>query len=132
MLRQVMFARVADDEDDDRFFVERRSHAQRRTEISAGGTAAENSFQASQHARHLKRFTIRDVDHFVDVLDVNVWWDDLLADAFDEIRSRFDDLSGLFVRLEDRTVRIGADDANARILFFEKTAGAGNRAASAE
>src|SRR6185369_4798608 len=129
MLRQVVLPGIADDEDDDRVFVERRSDAQRRGEIRARRATAKNSFQASQHARQLKRLTIRYIDHFIDVLDVNIRRHDLLTDTFDEIGRRFDNLSGLFVSLEDRAVRIGADDANTRILFFEKTTGARDRSA---
>src|ERR1043166_5248720 len=63
---------------------------------------------------------------------MNVRWHDFLADPFDEIRSRLNDFSGLFISFENRAVRIGSDDANPRILFLEKATGAGDRAARAE
>src|SRR5215213_6582831 len=127
-----MFAGVTNNEHNDCILIERGGHAQRRGEISSCGSAAENSLHPPQHARQLKRFTISDVDYFIDVLDVNVRWHDLLSDSLDEIRSRLYDLSGLFVILENRAVRIGADDADARILFFQITTSARDRAASAE
>src|SRR5689334_5944303 len=119
MLRQIMFAGVTDNEHNESILIERGGYAQRGGEIGPRGSAAKNSLQAPQHARQLKRFTISHVDHFVDVLDVHVRWDDLLPDSLDEIRSGFNDLSGLFVSLEDRAVGIRADDANARILLLK-------------
>src|SRR6185503_17811408 len=127
-----MFASVTNNEHNDCILIERGGNTQCRGEIGSGGSAAENSLHASQHARHIKRFTIGDVDHFIDVLDVNVRWHDFLPDPLDEVRSGFYNLSGLLVSLEDRAVGISADDANARIFFFEIATGARNRAAGAE
>src|SRR6185369_1704143 len=132
MLRQIVFASITNNEHNDCILVERGCNAQRGGEIGAGRSAAENSLHSSQHTRQLKRFTIGDVDYFIYVLDMNVRWHDLLSDPLDKIRSSFYDLSGLFVILEDRAVRISADDANTRIFFFEKSTSARNRAAGAE
>src|SRR5690349_7360357 len=127
-----MLASVANNEDDDRTLVKIVRHAQSSSEICASRTAAKNSFQAPKHPRHLKRFTVRDVDHFVDVLDVHVRRNNLLTDALDEIRSSLNYLPGLFISLEDRAIRIGADDPDARVLLFQIATGTGDRAARSE
>src|SRR5215216_135146 len=127
-----MFARIADDENYNGVLVEGAGYTQSGREISAGRSAAEDSLHSSQQPRQIKRFAIGNVDYFVNVLDVNVRRHDLLPDSLDEIRSRFDNLSGLFVSLENRAVRIGADDSDRRVLLLQETAGAGDRAAGAE
>src|SRR6185436_13559419 len=110
-----MLTGVANDKDDDRVLIESTRDTQCGSEIRASGSTAEDSLHTAQQPRQLKRFAIGYVDHLVNVLDVNVGWHNLLTDSLDEIRSRFDDLSGLFVSLENRTVRIGADDSDTRI-----------------
>src|SRR5689334_6193722 len=132
MLRQIMFAGVANDENNNGIFVEICSDAKCRGEIRSRRTAAKNSFQASELARQLKRFAIRNVDDFVDVLDVYVRRHNLLPDSFNQVRSGFHDLSGLFESLEDRTVGIRADNPDRRVCFLQKTAGARDRSAGAE
>src|ERR1700741_4030510 len=118
MLGQIMLAGVANNKDDNRVFVETTRDTQCGSEICASGSAAEDSLRTSQHARHLKRFAIGYVDYFVNVLDVNVGWNNLLTNSFNEVRSRLNNFSGLFVGLENRAVRIGADDSDVRIFLF--------------
>src|SRR5262245_1307531 len=110
MLRQVMLAGIANNENNDRILIKISRYSQSRSEICSGRTAAEDSFYSPELARHLKRITIRDVNHFVDVLDVHIRRNNFLADSLDEIRRRFNDLPCLFISLENRAVRIGADD----------------------
>src|ERR1043165_9242883 len=104
-----MLARVADDENYDRVLVEGAGDTQSGREISPGRSTAEDSLHSSQQPRQLERFTISNVDYLINVLDVNVNRHDLLADSLYEIRSRLHDFSRLFVGLENRSVRIGAD-----------------------
>src|ERR1043165_1647925 len=132
VLRKVMLAGIANDENNDRILIKIVRHSQSSGEICPRRTAAKDSFHSPEHAQHLKRFTIRDVDHFVDVLDVHVRRNDFLSDSLDEVRSRFNNLSGLFKGLENRAVRICADDPDARVSLFQKATRAGNRAAGAE
>src|ERR1041384_2837134 len=110
MLRQIMLAGVTNNKNYNRVLVQRACHTQRGGEIGAGGSTAEDPLQPAQHPRQLKRFTIGNVDYFIDILYMNVRRHDLLTDSLDEIRSRFNNLSCLFVSLENRSVRIGADD----------------------
>src|ERR1044072_4448934 len=132
MLRQIVLTRVANNKDDNRVLIETTRDTECGGEIRAGGSAAEDSFRASQQARHLERFAIGYVDNLVNVLDVNVRWHNLLTDTFNEIRSCFNNLSGFFESLENRTIRIGADDSDVRILLFQKTTSSRDRAAGAE
>ena len=118
VFRQVVLAGVANYENDDRVLIEIVCDAQSSGEICACRSAAKDSLQSPKHARQIERFPIRDVDHLVDVLDVHVRRNNFLTDTFDEIRSSLDDLPGFFVRLEDRTVGIGADDPDARVLLL--------------
>src|SRR6185295_1254987 len=103
-----MLTGVANNKDDNRVLVEITRDTECGSEIRASGSTAEDSLHASQQARQFKRFAIGYVDHLVNVLDVNIGWHNLLTDSFDEVRSRFHNLSGLFVSLENRTVGIGA------------------------
>src|SRR4029079_2231059 len=132
MLSQIMFASITNNEHNNCILIERGGNAQRRGQIRPRRSAAENPLRPPQHTRHFKRFTIGDVDYFVDVLDVNVRWHDFLPDSLDEIRRRLNYFSSLFVSLENRAIGIGADDANTRILFFEIATSARDRAAGAE
>src|SRR5437868_1802516 len=127
-----MLAGIANDENYDRVLVEILRHAQRGGQIRAGRAAAKYSFHSSEQARHLERLAIRYVDNFIDVLDVNVGRHNLLPDFLHQIRSRLDNLSGLFVSFENRTVRIGANDLDLRIFLFEEPACAGDSATSSE
>src|SRR5688572_7488180 len=132
MFRQVMLASVANNEYDYRVFVERVRDPQRCCEVRARRTAAEDAFDSSQLPGHLKRFAIRDVDHFINVLDMYVWRNDLLSDSFHQIRRRFDEVPGFFERFEDRTIRIRADDLDVWVLLFQKPASARDCAACSD
>ena len=57
---------------------------------------------------------------------------DLLADAFDQIRCRLWNLPGLFVGLVNRSDRIGPDNFYVGIFFLQVSPSAGNRAAGAD
>src|SRR5690242_2579974 len=87
-------------------------------EIRASGTAAEYPFHSSQVSRQFKRISISNIDHFVNIFNMNVGWHNLLADSFDQIRSCFNEFSRLLVGLEDRAIRICTDYAYAWILLF--------------
>ena len=132
VLRQVVLARVADDEDDDAALVCVARDLQSRREVRPRRAAAEDSFFASELARHLERVAVCDVDDLVNVAHVHVDGDDLLPDAFDEIWGRLVRAARLLVCLEDRAVRVCADDSDARILLFEEACRPRNRAARAE
>src|SRR6185369_15177183 len=132
MLRQVMLAGIANNEDYDCILVQISRDTQCRSEICAGRAAAKDSLQSPKLAGQFERFSIGDINHFVDVLDVYVRWNNLLADALDKVRSRLNNLSGLFVGLENRAVRICADNPDARVFLFQKPSGAGNRATRSE
>src|ERR1044072_8242934 len=101
MLRQVMLACIADNENDDCILIKTARHAQSRSKIGSSRAAAEYSFHSTKHARHLKRFAISHVNHFVDILDMNVCRNNLLPDSLDEVRRRLVNLSGLFVGFEN-------------------------------
>jgi len=118
MFRQVVLTGVTDNKDDDRVLIKITRDTECGSEICASGSTAEYSLNASQQPRQLKRFAIRYVNHLVNVLNVNVGWNNLLTDSFNEVRSRFNNLSRLFISLEDRTVWIGADDSDGRIFLF--------------
>src|SRR5678816_2410490 len=127
-----MLAGIADYENDDRILIKTTRHTQSRSEICASRSAAEDSFHSTEHARQFERFTISDVNHFVDILDVYVCRNDLLSDSLDEVRRRLDDLSGLFISFENRSVRICADNLDARVFLFQIATGARNRATGSE
>src|SRR6185369_3468521 len=132
MLRQVMFASVANNENHDRILVETLRDAQSCRKISAGRPAAEDSLQSPEQSRHFERFAIGYIYHFVDELDVDVRGDDFLADSSHEIRSRLWGFACFLVGLENRTVGIRADDPDRRILFFQIPAGSRDRAAGSD
>src|ERR1051325_4095397 len=101
VFRKVMLAGIANDENNDRILIKIVRHSQSSGEICPRRTTAKDPFHSPEHPRHLKRFTIRDVDHFVDVLDVHVRRNDFLSDSLDEIRSSLNDLPSLFIRLKN-------------------------------
>src|SRR5512145_3172268 len=59
---------------------------------------------------------------------MNVGRYDLLTNSFYKVRRSFNDLSCFFESLEDRTVRIGADDSDVWVFLFEESTGARNSA----
>src|SRR5215213_4077202 len=118
MLRQVMLASVANNKNYNCIFIEIARDTQSRSEIGTSRSTAKDPFHSPKHARQLERFTIRDVDHFIDILDVYIRGHDLLADSLDEVWSRLHDLSSFFIGLENRAVRICADDPDGGILLF--------------
>src|SRR5215471_3705982 len=63
---------------------------------------------------------------------MDVFRNDLLAYAFDQIRGRFDQLSGFFICFEDRPVRISADDLDIGVLLFQVSACARNSPTSSQ
>src|SRR5688500_20303288 len=63
---------------------------------------------------------------------MHVGWNDLLSNSFNQVRSCFDYVSGLFKRLKDRSIRISADDLDIRVMLFQEPAGARDRAAGAD
>src|ERR1044071_852116 len=113
-----MFARVTNNENYDGILVEIFRDTQRGRQVSARRSAAENSLHSPEEARQFKRLAIGHVYHFVDVLDVHIRRNNFLTDTFDEVWSRLDDFSCFLVCLENRTVWIGADDPDCRILLF--------------
>src|SRR5437868_12007732 len=127
-----MLAGIANDENYDRVLVEILRHAQRGGQIRAGRAAAKYSFHSSEQARHLERLAIRYVDDFIDVFDVNVLRHNLLPDPLHQIRSRLHNFSRLFVSLEDRTVRIGANDLDVWVFLFEEPTCAGDSTTGSE
>src|SRR5205823_6401627 len=70
VLRQVVLARVADDEDDDAALVCVARDLQSRRELRPRRAAAENSLLASELARHLERVAVCDVDDLINVAHV--------------------------------------------------------------
>src|SRR5262249_40693962 len=123
-LRQVVLTRVANDENNHGVFVGLARDAQGRSAVRAGRAAAKYAFYATQLARGFERLAIGDIQNFVHVLHVRVRGQNLLTDAFYQIRSRFGNLPGLFVFLVDRSDWVGADDFDVGVLFFQKTPGA--------
>src|SRR6266403_3836606 len=122
-----MFSGIANDENNDRIVIQIAGDAKSRRQVCSSGTAAKNSFHATEEARHLKRFTIGGVGYLIDISDVNVRWYDLLSDAFHQVRSRLHKFPCLFIGLENRAVGVSADDLNMRILFFEESSSSGDR-----
>src|SRR6266542_5646705 len=130
-LGEVVFARVADDENNHRVLIQIARYPQSSSAIGAGRPAAKNPFYSSELSREIKRLAIGDVHHFVDILYLRIARQNFLADALNQVRSRFGNLSRLFVSLVNRADGIGADHSDIRISFFKKSSGAGNRAAGA-
>src|ERR1700741_714648 len=106
MLGEIVFTGVANNKNDDCILIQVGCHTECSCEIRPRGTAAKDSLHASQKTRHLKRLSIRDVNHFVDVLDLNVRRHYLLTDSFDEVRSRLHNLSRLLISLENGAIGI--------------------------
>src|SRR5829696_2327013 len=132
VLRQVVLAGVADDEDDDARLVQPARHLEGRGEVRPRRAAAEDALLAPELARHLERLAVGDVDDLVHVAHVHVGRDDLLPDAFDEVGRRLVRAAGLLVRLEDRAVRVRADDPDVRALLLQEPPRARDGAARAE
>src|SRR5215207_8493836 len=132
MLAQIMLACVTNDENYDRILIQSICYTQRCREVRPGRAAAKDSFQSSQQPRHLKRFAVRHVDNFVYILDVHIRRHDLLTNSLDQVWSCFNNLSRFFVRLENRAIRIGADNTDMRIFLFQKSSRARDRAACSE
>src|ERR1041385_327526 len=101
MLRQIMFARVANNKDNHSVLVQIARDLKRCREVSAAGTTTENSLDAAQLARHFKRLPIRDVDNLVHILDVHVWWHNFLTNAFHEVRRGLYHFSSFLISLEN-------------------------------
>ena len=99
--------------------------------VCSSRASAEYSFFAAKSASHLERVLVGDVDDLVDVFEVNVFGNDLLADTFNKIGRGLHELPCFFVCLEHRTVRVGADHADLRVLLFQVAAGSANRSAGA-
>ena len=87
---------------------------------------------AAELARQLERFAVGDVDDLVNVFELRVLRDDFLPDAFDQIRRDLVRLARLLIGLEDRAVGVCADDADVRVLLFQKSPRAGDCAARAD
>src|SRR5829696_3741432 len=126
---QVVLARVADDENHHTAFVEVLRNLQRRRKIRPGRSSAEDSFTSGKLTRELERFAIGDVYDLVDDLHIGVSDRQRLTDSFDKVGRRFRNVSGIFVAFEYRTVRVGADDLDLWIFFFQIAAGPGDGSA---
>ncbi len=112
--------------------VERARDLERGGEVRPRRAAAEDSLLAAELARQLERLAVGDVDDLVHVPDVDVGGDDLLPDALDEIGRRLVRPPRLLVGLEDRAVRVCADDADVRVLLLEEAPRPRDGAARAE
>src|ERR1043166_5044097 len=113
-----MFTRVADDKDNASRLVRVFCDLQCGRKIRACRAAAKYAFTARQLPREIERFAVGDVDYLVDPAHIRVADGQGLADAFDKIRRGFWNAARLFVGLEDRSVRVGADDLDLRVLLF--------------
>src|ERR1051325_9899670 len=118
MLCQVVLSCITNYKDNDCILIQsfRNFHCSR--EIRTGGAATEYPFHSTKAPRHFKRISIGKIDDFINILDVNVRWDNLLTNSFDQIRSCLDEFSGLLVGLKNRSIRIRTDDSYAWILLF--------------
>src|SRR6185369_13155359 len=105
VFRQVMLTRVADYENDNVVFIQIAGDTKRGCQIRSARATTENAFRAPQLSRQFKRLAIGDVDYLIYVLHVSVGRHDFLANPFNEIRRSLNNLSRLFVVLEDRTIR---------------------------
>src|ERR1044072_5458711 len=118
MLCQVVLSGITNYKDDDCILVQSFSNFHCRRQIRAGGAATEYPFYSSKAPRHFKRISIGNIDHFVNILDMNIRRDNLLTNSFDQIRSCLDEFSRLLVGLENRSIRIGTYDSYVWILLF--------------
>src|SRR5690606_37181857 len=130
--RQVMLAGVGNDENDDCRFIEILSDLERTGYVRSRRTAAETALGAGKLACEVKGFTIRDINDLIDRGHIGIPRRVRLPDALNEIRRRLRNVSRILVGLEDRTVRVGADHADVRILFLQITSRTADRAASSD
>src|SRR5439155_17186711 len=79
-----------------------------------------------------KRVLVGDVYDLVDVFEVNVFRNDLLANAFDQIGRGLKELACFLKSLKHRAVRIGADHSNLLVLLFQIATGSANGPARAD
>src|SRR5947207_14494364 len=131
-LAEVVFARVAHDENNDCVLIQIARYPQSSSAIGAGRPAAKNPFYPTKLSREIKRLAIGDVHHLVDILHLRIAGQNFLAYALNQVGSRFGNLSRLFVSLVNRADGIGADYFDVRIFLLKKSSGAGNRAARAD
>src|SRR5690349_821061 len=118
MLCQVMLSSITDDEDNDGILIQSFRNSYCGCEISTGRAPTKYSFHSSQPPRHFKRIAISNIDHFINVLDVNVWGHNLLTNSFNKVRSGLNKFSRLFISLEYRPVWICANDSDVWVLLF--------------
>src|SRR3982750_1591282 len=98
---QIVFARVAYDEYDNRICIGITRDSQCGSEGGSGRAAAEDAFGSAELSRQIKGLRVSNVDDVVDVFDMNVRWNYFLSDSLDQIWRRLDQLSCLFVGLKN-------------------------------
>src|SRR5688572_14089869 len=113
-----MFACIADDEYNYGILVCLFCDFQRRREIRARRTTAKNALTPGKVPSQLERLPIGDIYDLIDDLHIGISDRQALPDALDEVRRGFRDVPRLFVCLEDRAIRIGANDADLWVFLF--------------
>src|SRR6266536_2032997 len=121
-LAQVVFACVANDEHHDRILVSIARNTESSDEVCSRRAATKYPFYAAQLARRLKRLAIGHVNDIVHIFDVNIWRDYFLTDSFNQIRSSLHQFSCFLVSLKYRSIRVGPNDLDGRILLFQVAA----------
>jgi hypothetical protein len=95
--------------------------------------AGEDALLPCDAARHQRGVLVRDLLEVIDDVEVDVLRQEVLADAFGDVRVDFvlvED-AGLFVLLEHRSVGVDPPHFDLRVAFLEITANAADRAAGA-
>src|SRR5208283_1724104 len=93
----------------------------------AGGPPDEQPLFLRQPAGHEERLVVRDLDEFIEVLEVDRFRDHVLADPLHQVRYGLSELVGPEEVAEHRAGRVYGDDADGRSMLLEVPADAAHR-----